>query len=89
MDHDGEPPVIRELDFSEFHPLDHWPGTSDCRSLPGGARRHLALGWEYKWPSQAARATLCRVGWHKWVHGWSHDQPCMLCRHCWTTKPFT
>lgn len=86
VDEDG-PPRIRELDFSEFHPLDHLPASAYCRSLPGGIRRHLAYGWQYKWPTQLGRMTLCRVGWHRWTKGWHHDEPCVLCRNCWLTKP--
>lgn len=35
------------LDFSEFHPLDHnlW----ECRDYPGGWRRHLQYRWDYQW----------------------------------------
>jgi hypothetical protein len=81
------PPRIRELDFSGFHPIDHYPGTGRCRSLPGGFRRHLDLAWEFKWPQQLGRATWCRIGRHKWVDGWAKDVPCSLCRNCWKIKP--
>lgn len=41
-------PYIRELDFSMWHPLDHWPGTARCRSFHGGTRNHLHLTWTYR-----------------------------------------
>lgn len=84
---DERPPMIRELDFSEFHPLDHWPGCGYCRSLPGGVRNHLALAWAYKWPDLLARRTRCRVGWHRWVRGWRGEVPLMLCAFCWVPRP--
>jgi len=42
MDHATGPPAINDLDFSEFHPIDHLPATARCRSLPGGTRRHIS-----------------------------------------------
>jgi hypothetical protein len=82
QDHRAGPPTIRELDFSEFHPIDHLPATARCRSLPGGTRRHISLAWDYKWPTQIKRATLCRLGRHQWMPGWHGEQPCMVCRNC-------
>jgi hypothetical protein len=41
---------VMKLDFSEFHPLDHWAGDDRCRSMPGGFRRHLDLWWRYQGP---------------------------------------
>jgi hypothetical protein len=83
---DDGPPRIRELDFSDFHPIDHYPGTAYCRSLPGGFRRHLSLAWEFKWPQALGRATLCRIGRHRWVQGWVKDKPSTICRNCWVIK---
>jgi hypothetical protein len=84
--HEQGSPKIRELDFSEFHPLDHCPAMSRCRSLPGGTRRHIALAMEFKWPSQLAQLTRCRVAWHRYTEGWCHDKPCVICRDCWAVK---
>lgn len=39
-----------KLDFSEFHPLDHFAGDRRCRSLPGGFLRHVRLWWDYQGP---------------------------------------
>lgn len=74
---------IGSLDFSIFHPLDHWPGSPYCRTWPGGWRRHLKLAWEHKWHA----ATLCRLGWHKWANGsdstgWKGQS----CWFCWGRK---
>lgn len=58
-----------KLDFSEFHPIDHWPGSRYCRSLPGGTRRHLACAWDIKWRERVQAplywTLLCRIGRHK------------------------
>lgn len=59
-----------QLDFSQFHPLDHFPGTRRCRSLPGGTRNHLALDWQYRRMHALRAVTLCKVGRHSWVGGW-------------------
>jgi hypothetical protein len=69
-----EPPVIRELDFSEFHPLDHWPAGQRCRSLPGGTRNHLDLAWTYRWSPRLRAATKCRIGRHHWVQAWQRTE---------------
>lgn len=60
-----------ELDFSEFHPLDHWPGGAYCRSLPGGTRNHLALTWRFRRKQQLIqpfhRVFRCWWGKHQWA----------------------
>lgn len=56
---------IRELDFSMFHPLDHWPFTRECASHYGGWRQHLHLAWEYRWKQEICSWTLCKIGKHK------------------------
>jgi len=53
------------LDFSEFHPLDHWPWSRRCLSLPGGAGRHLRLTWEYRRGPELRARTVCLVGIHR------------------------
>lgn len=58
-----------ELDFSGFHDLLHRPFTRECRSQPGGWRRHLRLEWEYRRRDQVVgiiRRPLCWVGRHEW-----------------------
>lgn len=58
------------LDFSQWHPLDHWPGTRRCRQHYGGWRRHLHVAWMMGRRDQVvgwfARPTTCVVGRHSW-----------------------
>lgn len=59
-----------EFDFSDYHPLDHWPGTRRCWAHPGGVRRHLWLAWVMGRRDQVARPfrrrLCCPFGWHRW-----------------------
>lgn len=59
-----------KLDFSQWHPLDHWPGTRRCREHYGGWRRHLTIAWEFHRRDQVvgwfARWTTCLMGRHSW-----------------------
>jgi hypothetical protein len=57
-----------ELDFSEFHPLDH--SLIGCRGYPGGRRRHLAYRWDFQWSHALRAKTLCRVGRHNPTQWW-------------------
>lgn len=60
------------LDFSQFHPLDHWPWQRRCWSgrpqgsyeLPfkGGPWHHLKLAWR-----DHRRDQLARLLWWKWI----------------------
>ena len=53
---------IKHLDFSEFHPLDHWPWQRRCWSnklqggwetpFYGGPIHHVKLSWQFKWREQ-------------------------------------
>lgn len=58
------------LDFSQWHPLDHWPGTRRCRQHYGGWRHHLKIAWDYRRRDQVygwfARWTTCLLDRHKW-----------------------
>lgn len=56
-----------ELDFSEFHPLDHPWYSRECAGMPGGRKNHLSLARAYLWEPYLRRKTLCRVGRHGWV----------------------
>ncbi|MGH3943677.1 MAG: hypothetical protein ACRDSI_01295 [Pseudonocardiaceae bacterium] len=75
---------MAELTPLPGHPLDHFPLSRRCRSLPGGVGRHIAFARRYKWPAQLNAGTLCRFGYHRMVHGWTeHDgQLCSICRYC-------
>jgi hypothetical protein len=74
MTTDGPPDFSSaKLDFSEFHPLDHWPFTAYCRSRPGGTRRHLKYTWEFRRRDQLLAPwhwLRCRTGRHQFVEGW-------------------
>lgn len=61
---DFAPPNIDadNLDFDDFHPLDHT--LAECTGYPGGRRRHLALHWEYVTRPALHARTLCRLGHH-------------------------
>lgn len=56
---------LRNLDFSEFHPLDHWPGSARCHEFFGGWRHHLRITWAFRRKPQLLAATRCRLGWHR------------------------
>lgn len=59
-------PVIRRLDFSEWHPMGHIPFSHTCRSYYGGGRRHLWLWWTWRGRLTMRRLTLCKLGRHEW-----------------------
>ncbi len=76
-----------QLDFSEFHPLDH--GLLQCRGYPGGWRVHLEYSWDFIWKSRVRRRTVCKVGrhrwgvWRKWGTGGPGDEVlAVICIHC-------
>ena len=71
------PPQMTEkttLNFSVFHPLDHWLLSPRCRSFYGGARRHLSLWWAYEPglpnPHYLWFALRCHLGHHQAVDVW-------------------
>jgi hypothetical protein len=90
MAEQGPPPrtPVGKLDFSQFHPLDHWPGSAYCRGLYGGTWNHLKMAWEYRWSGWLAGATLCRVGRHDVTTVWRRRRPSdewtslRVCRNC-------
>lgn len=55
---------IRSIDFSIWHPLDHWPWEKRCREHHGGPRNHLKLTWEYRRKPWLLMHTICKVGIH-------------------------
>lgn len=80
-------------DFSQFHPLDHWPLTRRCRAHYGGARRHLYLAWimgrRDQWFGWWFRLAGCRLkGKHAEVL-WHSGKRCGVgCLYCdWTRLP--
>lgn len=58
------------FDFSQWHPLDHWPGSARCRQHFGSWQHHLVIAWEYRRRDQVvgwfARWTTCLLGRHHW-----------------------
>lgn len=86
------PPSFNELDFSEYHPLDHYPATRYCRLLPGGTRRHLEYMWDFKWRRDLHRAFVCPWGRHKYTKHWSRNRSgetreWRACTYCSKTEP--
>jgi hypothetical protein len=80
-----EPPEIRKLDFSQFHPLDHtvW----ECTGYPGGRRRHLKFRWQFVWKDKLRAMTFCRVGRHSWAKWWDRQGNTGLhCVSCFKDK---
>ncbi len=86
-----------KLDFSQFHPLDHWPGSAYCRSLPGGTRQHLHLAWVFRRREQVLapvyKLLLCHIGRHAeqvWYQRQEDGTQKVMpsCRYCsWTRLP--
>lgn len=80
-------PVIRKLDFSEFHDLMHYPFSLYCWRMPGGWARHVALWWEYKATPYIMAHTACRLGHHHWCESFRGDEPLPdMCWHCGRTR---
>jgi hypothetical protein len=76
------PPVVRKLDFSQYHPLDH--SVWECKGYPGGRRRHLAYRWDFQWRDRLRGQTLCRAGRHAPVQWWSKGGKAgVTCRGCY------
>ena len=83
-------PVIRNLNFSQFHPLDHWIWERRCREFYGGWRIHLKYGWDFKWRARLHEETLCRLGFHKFKPGFHHrasGKHWTACVYCWKHLP--
>lgn len=64
-----------KLDFSQFHPLDHWPW--QCDGLYGGWRHHLSIAWELRRKEQVLwpwYRMLCLFDWHRFMVGSQQDE---------------
>ena len=84
----SEPPDFSkmELDFSQFHPLNHH--VLACRDYPGGRKRHLSYRWEFRWRERVRRVLLCPLRRHEWIK-WTrtNDQRVTVrCRNCFRKK---
>lgn len=67
-----------KIDFSVFHPIDHWIWEKRCREFHGGWWTHLAYSWEYRrkeevlwWPR---RLLLCPFGRHRFTVSSRQDE---------------
>lgn len=63
---------VKRLDFSQFHPLDHWPFEHRCGQFYGGGFHHLKIAWQYRRKEQLIHwiwktLRLCRPLGHQWV----------------------
>lgn len=89
MAEQGPPRIDADrLDFSQFHPLDHFLGSRRCRSMYGSWRNHLSMEWEYRWRPWLTSQTLCRIGRHSIANAWRRSTPddewtsWRVCRNC-------
>lgn len=79
-----------KLDFSIYHPLDHWLWEARCREHYGGWQRHLDLAWHYHWKPELVwwierplYFVVCRFGHHKLETWWSRASGYQTgCDHC-------
>lgn len=85
-----------DVDFSEFHPLDHGIWDPVCWGWAGGIGRHLSLWrmYQFEWPWQSHMAKrACDRGLHHVIAYWDylphHDgkeitDPAtgLMCRDC-------
>jgi hypothetical protein len=75
-----------ELDFSDYHPLDHRPW--QCGDLPGGWRRHASLAWEFRWEPILRSYTLCLIGLHRMTTATrATGEVTQICIKCFREKP--
>lgn len=61
-----------DLDFSVFHPLDHWPWEKRCSEFHGGWRWHLKIAWHFRRREQVLwpwNRLLCTFDKHRWIRG--------------------
>ena len=60
-----------KLDFSQWHPLDHWAFTKYCRTFHGKGFHHLRLWADYQMPDPVG-AVLCMFNKHDPVDYWGN-----------------
>lgn len=101
MTDDEEFRRVLKLDWSEYHPLDHWPFDARCRQFPGGGRRHLGDTWHYRRREQMIKTFIdpfwklinCRRGKHRWQISCFQDGDHLVwSAYCWpcdTTRSAT
>lgn len=76
---------VAQLNFDEFHPLDHPVWTRRCREFYGGPRRHLEMWWAFKAHDWLHGHTLCKVGRHRPTTAFEPRRNRMRreCQWCW------
>jgi hypothetical protein len=57
------------VDIENLHFLDH--SLRRCRGYPGGPLAHIRYAWQLQWRITLARRTICRIGHHRPVTGWT------------------
>lgn len=79
---------VKRIDFVQYHGLDHWPFTRDCRQMPyGGGFYHLKLAWDYRRRDQVLKFwhhRRCRRGIHEYILysvGHHPGKKCIYCSH--------
>lgn len=79
---------VRKLDFSQFHPLDHWPFEVRCYRFYGGPWHHLKIAWQLRRREELIHwfwkhLRLCRPLGHQWnvfyMRGRGYWASCLPC----------
>lgn len=84
---------VENLDFSQFHALDHWPWTRWCREQPyGGGWHHVKSTWQWRrrdqWFGWWFKITQCTFGKHEEMFWRSPKGAWVGCRYCnWSRPP--
>lgn len=66
-------PDPEKLDFSLFHPLDHYIWEERCQEFYGGPKRHIQLWWEFIGSHWLHEHTTCKLGIHTYTQYWSRS----------------
>lgn len=96
-DDTGTPKLeFRELDFSQFHPLDHWPSSPRCWGLYGSPWNHIVMTWQFRRREQVVgffRRLIgsCRRGRHAYRIWYTQaaDRYTAQCVYCSNQRPAT
>lgn len=68
-----EPPKFdrdAKLDFSRFHPLDHYPWQYMCKDYYGGWRIHMQYWWDLMAKDLLRKWFLCPLWIHHYQEWW-------------------
>lgn len=65
--------MFERIDYSKFHPIDHWIWDRCCREYYGGWRTHLTYAWELRRKDELLRpwrrVFCCPFGRHHDITG--------------------